>query len=119
MRSNTSLRAVTPGDDAFLLRLYSTTRTDVNEFGWDDAERHAFMTMQFNAQTRAYAMQHPKAEQSIVTHHGQDAGRLVIDRAGTSLRLVDIAVLPEFRGKGIATTIIGRLQQEASRTRRS
>lgn len=118
MAATVALRAVKPGDDAFLLRLYGTTRTEVSEFGWDEAERQAFIAMQFNAQTRSYAMQHPKAEHSVVTYSGQDAGRLIVDRAPTSLLLTDIAVLPEFRGKGIATTIIQRLQEEAGRTGR-
>jgi ribosomal protein S18 acetylase RimI-like enzyme len=118
MPASTALRSVTRRDDAFLLRLYGTTRTDVEHFGWDDAERHAFVTMQFNAQTRANAMQHPKAEQSILTYQGRDAGRILVDRAGRSLHLIDIAVLPEFRGKGIGTTIISRLQEEAARTKR-
>ncbi|MBV9241181.1 MAG: GNAT family N-acetyltransferase, partial [Acidobacteria bacterium] len=34
------------------------------------------------------------------------------------LSLTDIAVLPEFRRNGIATTVIQRLQEEAARTGR-
>jgi ribosomal protein S18 acetylase RimI-like enzyme len=119
MPADIGLRAVTPSDDAFLLRLYGTTRPDVAMFGWDAAEQQAFLRMQFDVQARSYSMQSPDSEQSVIMFDGGNAGRLIVDRSGSDISLTDIAVLPEFRGKGIATTIITRLQREAGRTGRS
>ena len=118
MSADVVLRAVTPNDEAFLLRLYGSTRPEIAQFGWDAAEQQAFITMQSQMQTRFYAMQYPNAEQSVITYQGQSAGRVIVDRAPAANSLTDIAVLPEFRGKGIATTVITRLQEEATRTGR-
>src|SRR3569623_2003586 len=75
--------------------------------------------MQFQMQTMSYAMQFPNAEQRVIKFQGLDAGRLIVDRTSTAISLTDIAVLPEFRGKGIATTVSERLQEKATRTGRN
>ena len=114
MMANVGLRSVTPNDEDFLLRLYGTTRPEVSLFGWDDAEKQAFITMQFQMQARSYAMEFPNAEHSVITYGGKSAGRAIVNRTPTAISLTDIAVMPEFRGKGIATTVIERLQDEAA-----
>lgn len=116
MATSVVLRAATPDDEVFLLQLYGTTRPEVAQFGWDEAEQQAFITMQYQMQTRSYDMQHPNAEHSVIIYEGRSAGRLIVDRTATAIELTDIAVLPEFRGKGIASTLIQRLQEEAART---
>jgi len=117
--SDVILRGVTAADEDFLVGLYATTRPEVAMFGWDEAEQHAFIRMQFDMQRRSYAMQSPTAEHSVIAYEGRNAGRLIVERSATSLSLTDIAILPEFRQKGIATLIIKRLQDEAERTGRS
>ena len=118
MIADVGLRPVTSNDEAFLLRLYATTRPEIDHFGWGEPEKQAFVAMQFQMQTRSYAMQFPDAEISVITVEGEDAGRIIVNRTPTAISLTDIAVLPEFRGKGIATTVIERLQEEAARTDR-
>jgi ribosomal protein S18 acetylase RimI-like enzyme len=112
MQAEIVLRAVTPDDEAFLLNLYATTRPEVAQLGWGDAEQQAFIAMQFQMQTRSYAMQCPNAEQSILTKNGETVGRVIVDRTPTAVSLIDIAVLPEFRGQGIATAVLELLQEE-------
>jgi len=119
MSADVILRAVTASDEAFLLRLYGSTRPEVAQFGWDKAEQQAFIMMQFQMQLRSYEQQFPNAEQSILTYQGRSAGRVIVHRTPTAVSLTDIAVLPEFRGKGIATAVIERLKDEAIRTGRN
>ena len=118
MSTDVVLRAVTPNDEAFLLRLYGSTRPEIAQFGWDAAEQQAFITLQSQMQTRSYAMQYPNAEHSVIKYRGQSAGRVIVDRTAAAVSLTDIAILPEFRGQGIATTVIKRLKEEAARTGR-
>ena len=118
MASSVALRVATPNDEAFLLQLYATTRPEVAHFGWDSAEQQAFISMQFQMQTRSYAMQFPNADHDIITYDGRNAGRVIVNRTSTALSLTDIAVLPDLRGNGIATAVIERLQDEAARTGR-
>lgn len=114
MIADVALRPVTPNDDAFLMRLYGTTRPEIEQFGWSKAEKQAFISMQFQMQTRSYAMQFPEADINIITFEGQNAGRVIINRTAIAISLTDIAVMPEFRGRGIAMTVIERLQEEAA-----
>ncbi len=108
------LREVKSDDDEFLLGLYQATRRDeVAAFGWSEAEQNSFLTMQFEMQARAYAMQSPNADRSIILCDGVPAGRLIVDRSGETVSLIDIAVLPAFRGRGIASQLITLLKKES------
>jgi ribosomal protein S18 acetylase RimI-like enzyme len=45
---------------------------------------------------------------------GVPAGRLYVDRRPGDLRIVDVALLPEFRGRGIGEALIRDLQRAAA-----
>ena len=44
---------------------------------------------------------------------GEPAGRLYVARWPEELRIVDIALLPRFRGRGVGTTLLRQLMDEA------
>lgn len=44
---------------------------------------------------------------------GESAGRLYVARWKEELRIVDIALLPDFRGRGVGTALLRRLMDEA------
>jgi len=108
------LRPATPADEEFLYGVYAASRSaEFAALGWDPGQLDAFLRMQFEMRTRSYAMQTSKAETSIIEYEGVRAGGVIVDRDETRITLTDIAVAPDFRGKGIASEIIGRLQAEA------
>ena len=110
-----TLRPATDADEAFLLGVYGSTRAgEVAAFGWGETEQRAFLETQFSVRRRAYAMQFPDAKCSVVLCDGEPAGEIIVDRSNARIELTDIAVLPEFRGRGIATHLIGELQNEAA-----
>jgi len=80
---------------------------------WPQESVATFIRMQFDAQTRHYATIHPDANHSIITVEGEPAGRLIVDRSDSEIRIVDIALLPRFRRVGIGTTLVRRLLDEA------
>ena len=49
---------------------------------------------------------------NIITLDGRPAGRLYICRLPDQLRIVDISLLPEFRGRGIGTHLLRDLIAE-------
>lgn len=105
-----------PEDDAFLFRLYADTRqSELLAWGWDEAAQHAFLSMQWNAQKHSYAMQYPAAEQFLIVCNSERAGRMLVNRTDRELVLVDLTLLPEFRNKGIGTSLLRDLQTEAAR----
>lgn len=74
--------------------------------------------MQLNFQQKAYEIQFPGAENFVIKLENERVGRLIIYRDEKQMRIVDIAVLPDFRGKGIASYLIGSLITEAEKSQR-
>ena len=113
--SNISLRSVREDDKEFLCELYCSTRRDeVAAFGWDDAQIEALLRMQFTSRASAYKMQFPRAEHSVIFFAEKPAGSLIVNRTDEGISLTDIAVLPEYQKRGIATHFISLLKVEAS-----
>jgi ribosomal protein S18 acetylase RimI-like enzyme len=80
--------------------------------------RDALLRMQFEAQARQLDDGHPGAEHSVVLVGGRPAGRLSVSRDGGEIRVLDIALLPEHRRRGVGTGLLTRLQSEAAATGR-
>lgn len=107
------LRSFRADDQEFLFRLYASTRIqEIAAFGWPEAQQQAFLRMQFNAQQQWYKMSYEQAEHQIIEQNGIPIGRLLVLRQPAAVLLVDIALLPEFRGKGIGGELIRKLIEE-------
>lgn len=110
-----ALRPVRPEDRDFLFSVYASTRADEMAIvPWSDGQKAAFLAQQFHAQTAYWDEQYPHAERSVVTIDGAPAGRLYVERWPNEIRLVDIALLPEFRRHGAGTDLLKRLFAEAT-----
>ncbi|MEP7336638.1 MAG: GNAT family N-acetyltransferase [Acidobacteriota bacterium] len=109
-----TLRAVEADDEAFLYKLYASTRAEeMAVFGWDTAQQEMFLKMQFNAQRLQYA-EFPNADHRIILRDGQPIGRLLLLRLEAELCLADIALLAEHRGAGLGAKLIRDLLAEAA-----
>lgn len=82
--------------------------------GWNAEQQEAFLRMQYDAQRRSYRMQLPDAEYSVVRCNGSAAGRLIIDHTAQEIHVVDIALLPEFRKRGIGSSLMTAIMKEAA-----
>lgn len=110
------LRVVEDGDQDFLFSVYASTRADeMNLVDWSDAQKNAFLHMQFEAQTKHYLLYYPNAEYKIIERAGVPLGRLIVEDRGDHFLIMDIALLPEYRQAGIGTFLIQELKQEAIR----
>jgi ribosomal protein S18 acetylase RimI-like enzyme len=121
MESGTShsprLRAATPDDEQFLRAVYAGTRTEeLARTLWSAEQKHAFIDMQFTAQDAHYRRHYPTAQYSIIEVQEAPAGRLYLDRWEKEIRIIDIALLPEYRRAGIGTKLLHELQDEARAT---
>ena len=104
----------TDEDEPFLRSVYDTTRADEMALvPWNDAEKRAFLDMQFHAQHTYYHAQFPNAKYDLLVRNGEQIGRLYTDKRETELRILDIAILPEFRNQGVGTGLIQGLMAEA------
>jgi ribosomal protein S18 acetylase RimI-like enzyme len=109
-----TLRPVGPGDEDFLFRVYASTRIEeLAPLPWTAEQKEAFLRQQFHAQSVDWARHYPRADFSIVEVDGVPAGRLYVDRGHEEIRLVDIALLPDFRRNGVGTGLIRDLLAKA------
>jgi ribosomal protein S18 acetylase RimI-like enzyme len=110
-----SLRPATSGDQAFLFHLYTSTRLEeIQSWGWAIEHQQSFLRMQFDARRGAYQAEHPAAVESIVLAAGIPAGVIRVDRNPSEIRLVDIALLPEYRNRGLGSLVIVDLLRQAA-----
>jgi len=108
------LRTIRSEDEEFLLAVYSSTRSDeMRLVDWNEDQKEAFLRMQFNAQHQYYIENYPGAEFQIILLEDQPIGRLYIHRRENEIRIMDIALLPEHRGKGIGSSLLNRILSEA------
>jgi ribosomal protein S18 acetylase RimI-like enzyme len=113
------LRPVRDGDREFLVELYASLREqELAQVSWDDATKRAFVEHQFSAQDAHYRGNYPGATLDLVEVDGARAGRLYVHRGPSDIRIMDIALVPEFRGRGIGTGLLRDLMAEADASRR-
>jgi len=112
-----TLRAVRPEDEPFLLQVYASTRLEeLAPLGWSEADQGAFLRQQGEAQHHHYRTYYADADYGVIELAGQPVGRLYVARWPSEIRIVDIALLPEYRNEGIGTQLIGDLLVEGART---
>lgn len=110
-----TFRPVGPADEPFLLAVYASTREEELALtGWTDQQRNAFLKMQFDAQHVHYRGQYPAARYLIIQLNQNPVGRIYIAETDDEIRVLDVTVLPEYRGGGIGTAIIRQLMQTAA-----
>jgi ribosomal protein S18 acetylase RimI-like enzyme len=71
-----------------------------------------FLQMQFQAQRRCYLADYPGATLDVIELDDEPVGRLYVHRRENEIRIMDIALLPEFRRRGLGTRLLQSIQQE-------
>src|SRR4051812_35029425 len=97
-----TFRPAAPTDEAFLLKVYGSTRAEeLALVPWTEAQREAFLLMQFQAQHSHYQQKYPTGEHLIILDDDRTVGRLYVARLKEQIRIMDITILPEERGRGL------------------
>jgi ribosomal protein S18 acetylase RimI-like enzyme len=108
-----SLRPAEPSDRPFLLEVYTSTRADeLAQVPWADDAKRAFLEQQFTAQDTDYRRNWPDASYQVIVVDGKPAGRLYVDRADREIHILDIALLPAFRNRGVGSRLLRSLADE-------
>jgi len=112
-----ALRPALPGDVGFEHLLYASTRDDLRPLGPEVFD--GLVGMQFRAQMMSIRLEHPSAVSKIVIVDDAAAGRLIVDESGEQIEVLDVALLPEFRGQGIGTGLLRGVLAHADRVGRA
>jgi ribosomal protein S18 acetylase RimI-like enzyme len=106
-----TLRPAAPDDAAFLACLFRSTRPELAML--PDGLADMLIAQQQQLQEMGYRHAFPDARTLVIEAAGAPAGKLVLDERSTHVRLVDIAVAPSYRRRGVARAVLGHLQRQA------
>ena len=102
-----SFRPINNTDMPFLSNLYASTRADeIAQTGWPKDQQDAFLKQQHETQHRYYTENFKEASFDLILKEDKPIGRLYLDRRREEIRIIDISLLPQSRGKGIGGAII-------------
>ncbi len=79
-----------------------------------DAEKTAFLRAQFALQQAHYRTHYRDADFCIIKAEGRPIGRFYVHRGAQEFRLVELSLLPAWRGHGIGGVLVQTLVQEAT-----
>ena len=111
-----SLRPEQPGDESLLFEIYASTREEELALtNWDGPMRRAFLEQQFKAMVRGYRSMFPSGDFLVIELDGRSVGRMVLHRSADEIRVVDLALLPAYRNRGIGTLLMRQVCLEAAK----
>lgn len=111
------LRPVTESDEQFLLSVYASTRAEeLSQVEWTDEQKLLFLRWQFGLQRGEYTARFPDAAYHVIVVDDLPAGRIWVGSDDNQIRLLDIAILPEFQNRGVGTALLQRLIEQAKTT---
>ena len=104
---------MSPGDERFLRELYASTRDELAI--WPEEERAVLVDLQLRAQQRNWEARFPDAEHEIVVLGEEPVGRSYVAWSPAECRIVDLALLPEYRSVGLGTVLVSETLERAER----
>ena len=112
MEERYTLRRAAAQDKEFLRRLFEETEQSLQAL--PPELRGALMEMQYRGREMTYSAQYPEAESWILClQNGTAAGRHMVARQPNGFHEIDLAVLPEYQGRGLGTFALQELQRRA------
>jgi GNAT superfamily N-acetyltransferase len=119
MKPGIHFRPASQDDDSFLCQVFASTRERLLAgLPFDAIQKEAFARQQHLCQDQYYRQQYPHASFDIVCSGDRRIGRLYVNRTRDEILIIDISLLPEFRGAGIGGAVLRDLLTEAAQTGR-
>jgi ribosomal protein S18 acetylase RimI-like enzyme len=111
-----SLRPVADADQEYLIGVYAGTRAaELAQVDWEDSQKEAFIRWQYQMQKQEYEARYPDARYDVILVDGVPAGRIWVGADDTQIRLLDIAITPEYQNRGVGTYLLRQLMDQATR----
>jgi len=110
-----SFRPVTESDLLFLSNLYASTREEeMTILPWTDEQKVEFVRMQFNAQHKFFKQEFSNAEFNLVLKDDIAIGRMYVERRENEIRIIDVTLMPDYRGQGVGQVLMKSLLDESA-----
>jgi ribosomal protein S18 acetylase RimI-like enzyme len=114
------LRDAEAQDEPFLRDLFRTVKgAQLAAGGLPPGMLELVLAQQYGAQTAGYAAQFPQAQSLLVLEDGAPVGRLLLDCTAARWHVIDIALAPAARKRGIGravmTAVIAAARGEGTR----
>lgn len=114
-----TLRPSDKGDAELLFRIYASTREEeLAPLDWEAPVKEAFLRQQSAAQESYYHATFPQASYDLIVDGHEVLGRLYVHRGAEAWVILDIALLPRYRGGGVGTHLMEQVIAEADRAGR-
>ncbi len=110
-----TFRPAEADDEPFLRQVFDSTRESIIEFlDWDARRESAFLAMQYLAQSSHYRRAFAGSGYDVIELDRRPVGRIFVHRGPEEVRVVDVGLLPQHRGRGIGGAVLLAVMAEAA-----
>lgn len=110
-----AMRHETEADFAFLCELYAEIRREeLAPVPWPEQAKREFLDAQCSLQRAHYARHYGDADLLLIVDDDTPIGRIYVHAASAEIRVMDIALLQEWRGRGIGSRLMRTILDEAT-----
>ena len=112
------IRPAVESDRRFLYEVFESA-CDEGIRALAEPMRSQLIEMQFQAQRQTYSASFPDAVDQIIEFEDCAVGRIYTDESDDCIHIVDVALLTQWRGRGIGFTLLSWLTNSASEKQKS
>jgi ribosomal protein S18 acetylase RimI-like enzyme len=110
----TTTRQRRPDDEGLFRRLFATARSDLQAIPLPTDALEALIDQQWRAQQSQHRAAFPTARDTVIEVDGTSVGRMLVAYLPDEVRLVDVALLPSYRNRGVGTQLIREVCEQAT-----
>jgi len=110
-----SLRPESPSDEGFLRHLIvETVAEELGAAAWPEPMRSHLLGVQYAGRRQSRRVDFPEAASHVIQADGENAGWVVVASMPREVHIVDIMIVAEKRGRGIATSAVREILSTAA-----
>ena len=100
-------RPALPNDELFLRSLIKgTVSAELGAEFWPESLRTHLLAIQYDSRRQSIGTAFPRAADQIVLADGESIGWFVVDESAGEIRMVELMLVPAWRGRGAGTILI-------------
>ncbi|EKT4487944.1 MULTISPECIES: GNAT family N-acetyltransferase [Shewanella] len=112
-QSPLSASMATAADTAFIQKVFNSCRSYFLHLGLPEEMAQVLLLQQFQLQQAWFKNHYPNAITQILRLQEQAAGILTLNTGTEALHILDMALLPEYRGQGLGSELLNAIQSLA------